>query len=412
MRKSLERLQPRKGRARRLSPGRVCLAITLVPCFALGCVQVLGDFVPTESELEASVAGESGIRDATPDPQSAKVDAACTPNTAFCQGRDMYSCTNGVPRKDGTCPYLCDRGQCVGLCLPGDTKCETSSVWTCQNNGTWALTQPCPILCVDRRGSDAGASTCAGDCLPGSTSCNGAMLRTCDANGAWKVTAQCPFACLTSGSTAECAGVCTPTSKRCVGNVPQACDANGAWVSGTACPNLCGNGLCTGACSPPTTQCNGDTLQTCVGGAWMDSRQCPFVCKSGACGGQCAPNATRCASNLVIETCGGDGIYAAAECPFICDLDAGACKGQCKPGDLRCSPTDVKVLQHCTMAGTWETLSTCTNVCYMGSCQTLCTPGTKRCSGNAPQICDSTGAWIANGSACANGCLDGGVCVP
>ena len=40
----------------------------------------------------------------------------------------------------------------------------------------------------------------------------------------------------------------------------------------------------------------------------------------------------------------------------------------------------------------------------------VCNPGDKRCSGNQPQICDSTGQWVPNGT-CATTCLDGGVCL-
>jgi hypothetical protein len=56
--------------------------------------------------------------------------------------------------------------------------------------------------------------------------------------------------------------------------------------------------------------------------------------------------------------------------------------------------------------------STCTFSCVMGTCQGVCIPGHYRCNPttNAPEVCDTAGNWLSNGS-CANGCvIDAGVC--
>jgi formylglycine-generating enzyme len=170
---------------------------------------------------------------------------------------------------------------------------------------------------------------------------------------------------------------CTPSTSFCSGNVVRDCDESGLSSEEA---KVCGSGeycdvasaTCkTGVCAPGQPACDGNRATTCnsVGGGYV-------------AGG------TICASN---ETCD------AGECkPQVCVPDDIFCQGQtvktCSENGLSSSVTDTCAAQTCVKSGS------------SASCQGDCGPTQRRCSGNRPQLCDVTGAYANDGSACsANG---------
>src|SRR5262249_44778124 len=159
---------------------------------------------------------------------------------------------------------------------------------------------------------------------------------TCDENGVSQ-NSMCPFVCSGALPNAACSGVCVPNSKSCNGKQPLVCGMDGAWAaSGSPCSSVCSNGDCVPGCTDGTTQCNGNTVRTCMNGDFVDSATpCQFGCFNGACT-SCAPGSTSCLGNLV-QTCEVDGGTGLSQCPFQCD--DGGCVGECEPGTFRCANT-------------------------------------------------------------------------
>src|SRR5262245_43872046 len=122
--------------------GWLCV-IGFVACATLGsCARVLGDFevVPGEGGAGGSGTGGStgtGGMDGGDMADHSVVDVACTGTATACNGRDLLECNNGAFVRQTTCPYVCMNGACVGMCLPGDTKCEAGRAFTCKIDGTW-----------------------------------------------------------------------------------------------------------------------------------------------------------------------------------------------------------------------------------------------------------------------------------
>jgi hypothetical protein len=109
-------------------------------------------------------------------------------------------------------------------------------------------------------------------------------------------------------------------------------------------------------------------------------------------------------------TCGADGQFMPATCPFTCR--DGACAGSCVPGTSRCSGTPGgNILETCDSDGAYTNIRVCNFACKRGACVGVCHPGDKRCTGSVPQICDTSGEWAFNGF-CPTGCVDAGVCNP
>jgi hypothetical protein len=165
-------------------------------------------------------------------------------------------------------------------------------------------------------------------------------------------------------------------------------------------------------CSDGTTQCNGDTVQTCVNGAFVDSSSpCQFGCYAGACT-SCTPGSVSCLGS-VVETCQQDGGNGLAPCPFLCE--DGGCAGECAPGTFRCGGASSLEVQSCNAQSKWVTNFTCTFQCVStgtsAACEGTCTSGDHRCNPitDAPEVCGTMGSWVSNGS-CPNGCIGAGVC--
>jgi hypothetical protein len=245
-------------------------------------------------------------------------------------------------------------------------------------------------------------------CTPNATKCDdaGKNVLVCSNGKSWIEQAQCDSVC-TAG---QCSGSCTPGSTQCMGNTPQTCDASGTWQGATACTNTCVSGQCTGTCAPNATQCNGNTPETCNAmGQWQDGTACPFVCNAGSCLGSCMPNATRCMGDTT-QVCDAMGQWqSSVTCPYVCTN--GSCTGSCVPGAMQCNGNTP---QTCDSTGTWQSGTACPKVCSAGMCVGMCVPGTMQCNSLTTQTCDSTGQWV-DGMTCPFVCQGGtctGVCSP
>jgi hypothetical protein len=166
------------------------------------------------------------------------------------------------------CPFVCQAGQCAGVCVPGSLDCTGNTPMSCGTNGQWSLGTACPYACY--RGACCTASTpdvCATGCV---------NLSTNNAN------------CGACGVT--CSGGKTCQSGSC------ACPAGQTDCSGTCADLLTSNANC-GACGSP-----------CVAGTICQAGSC--VCPSGQtdCSGTCVDlktNAAHCGS--CGHVCGGGG---------------------------------------------------------------------------------------------------------
>jgi hypothetical protein len=117
---------------------------------------------------------------------------------------------------------------------------------------------------------------------PGASECRGRSVFIC-LSGMWIETQKCPNACVVN----VCSGVCVPGTTQCTGNTPQTCDATGTWQNGTICPFVCSLGACTGMCVPGSTMpcgtpgtCNDGAVQTCdVNGVLGACNPAPSNCE-------------------------------------------------------------------------------------------------------------------------------------
>jgi hypothetical protein len=89
----------------------------------------------------------------------------------------------------------------------------------------------------------------------------------------------------------------------------------------------------------------------------------------------------------------------------------------CTPGAKQCNMLQPQI---CDATGAWQNNGTaCPYVCNgsTGTCTGTCTPGAKRCNLLQPQTCDATGTWQNTGAACQYTCdpntaTCGGACAP
>jgi hypothetical protein len=220
--------------------------------------------------------------------------------------------------------------------MPGDTRCSEKQIEFYAGGDLWVpLGSECEFLCE--------AGECVGSCNPGDSECVSSYEgRTCEDEGIW-VDEACAFACV----DAACGGECVPGQLKCSGNQKQICDEKGMWADdGDPCFGACtdsgdGSGAaCTGGCSTDgATQCTGETtIEICSGGNWIDhpDGSCQFVCRDGACTGTCTPNTSACTGNNQRVTCSPAGDPGS---PVPCNDSTcvnGVCTGHCEPGQERC----------------------------------------------------------------------------
>lgn len=167
----------------------------------------------------------------------------------------------------------------------------------------------------------------------------------------------------------------------------------------------------------------GGSVGVTGGGGGTASGDAPVAGSSGEidadpaseAGAVCNAGVTRC-EGKVVEVCTVAGTWVMKEtCSAVCMT--GACAGMCAPGSKHCG-TD-QTPETCSDLGEWvPDAMPCPNVCSgMGLCTGMCKPGSKRCSGPdnlTTQTCDENGAWV-NGTVCPNICSSGscgGDCMP
>lgn len=81
-------------------------------------------------------------------------------------------------------------------CTPGDSKCESGSMWTCNGSGTWVVSVACTYGCAPLGG-------CA--CMEGETHCKDSLTKTTCTGGIY-VDVKCD-----KPPTNQCvAGACVP----------------------------------------------------------------------------------------------------------------------------------------------------------------------------------------------------------
>ncbi len=213
---------------------------------------------------------------------------ACSTGATRCQGNSVQTCTGGQWGSTMACSsQTCVNGSCVGVCAPGQTKCDgsTNSVQTCDSSGNWVDSTNCTTTSQTCVQNSSGA-TCTGACAPGQTDCSNNWLQTCSTQGQWANATNCttdapPQTC-TCGSTCSCSGVCAPGQAECDpggNNYLQYCDGTGNWQDSFLCQYVCvaGQTACSGVCTPGAIQCNQGMPQQCNGaGQWMS-------CNSPAC---------------------------------------------------------------------------------------------------------------------------------
>ncbi|MGC4113784.1 MAG: fibronectin type III domain-containing protein [Myxococcales bacterium] len=170
----------------------------------------------------------------------------------------------------------CVAGVCIGVCAPGELRCDGQTPQSCDPSGGWRAEPACVHqTCV--------GGTCGGVCAPDELKCDGQTPQACDGDGLWASGAACAHQVCVAGA---CTGLCAPGELQCDGQLPQACDASGAWVNGTVCDDqTCVAGLCAGVCAPGAVRCSGQTPQSCdPSGAWKDGATCvDQTCVDGAC---------------------------------------------------------------------------------------------------------------------------------
>lgn len=323
----------------------------------------------------------------------------CAPGQSQCSGNGIQTCQNGqwgTPAAcvrqtclstsspndagvgDGGTP-VSDGGRsgdagasgtaCVGVCAPGQTKCEGNGVRACnEKTGTWA-----PAVACLNQTCLVNAGVCSGECAPGQTQCAGNGVQACSANGTWGAVVQCAHqTCLpATGVASSCNGVCAPEEKRCSGNGVQTCQG-GEWSAPTACVNqACAEGSCIGECTPGAgdDSCNSGVYQ--CGGT--------RTCNSAGEWGACSP------ANCVEF---GLGVSPRWDCSNLCS--GASCDFQfsatCPPGTsrTRCNPICVSGCcfnsPSCGQAPTWNDPSNATNA----TCSLHI--GTRGCDGATMQV--------------------------
>ena len=334
-------------------------------------------------------------------------------------GNDCLSgfCADGV-----CCSSACDQGACDacsvaagaavnGTCVPfSGNACNDNNACTqmdsCQSGvcaGTNAVTCAALDQCHAAGICDPATGMCSNPIKPGGTACDDGnactQTDTCQSGtcaGANAVT------CLAQDSC-HVAGVCNPATGVC---------SNPAKPDGTACDDAsactqgdtCQAGACTGAssvvcplpdqchnpgvCDPGTGKCSNPAKVN--GSSCSDGNACTQTdtCQSGACSGD---NPVVC---MPLNSCHVAG---------SCDPATGACTNIPKPDSASCDDGDA-----CSQIDT----------CAAGVCQ-----------GNGPVVCQpldecheagacnaGTGACSSpvkpNGTPCAGGSCNGGICVP
>ena len=146
------------------------------------------------------------------------IEIKCTAGAVQCSGDIPQSCQiNGQWVSSAPCPFTCVNGECAGSCKPGTTQCKYNKVQTCGTSGEWEGLSDCEFGC------NAGA--CKTSCVAGEFNCYGNEIRQCDPGppSKWVPKSPATVCAATSGqkcdqATGTCktvpvVGTSTPTGK-------------------------------------------------------------------------------------------------------------------------------------------------------------------------------------------------------
>lgn len=279
----------------------------------------------------------------------------CSAAERTCDENRQLRCQDGLFVPGPACPFLCQDGECRGVCIPGAALCDGQQPRACDATGAWVTGSPCPFVCSDGQ--------CLGQCVPGDTRCQGLLPQTCDEGGEW-----------VSGQVQAnvCAAQCTPGDRSCLGTTPQTCSDAGVWEAQAITPGACG-----AVCSPGALGCvdNTTTPRRCNSlGLWVPE---PIV--RGRCGADCTPGTPSECDGERYRTCQLDGTWDA-------QVVGGQCGAVCSPGQTSCgahedpsylgtclndgcgyiwtAPNNV-YRAHCDARGQWVDMGLCTATCLL-----------------------------------------------
>ncbi len=130
---------------------------------------------------------------------------------------------------------------CVGVCVPGESRCTDKTVETGGSQGQWVAAQTCDYVCF--------GGACAGECLPGATRCDQDGVQTCGANGLWAGTVACSGGSVAKHTKGTCqSGTCIVTCETGYGDCGPSGDGTCESMFATdsadcgACGHACGPG--------------------------------------------------------------------------------------------------------------------------------------------------------------------------
>lgn len=265
----------------------------------------------------------------------------CEPGVRVCVSDTLVGiCRGGTGYETSACPagFRCDASTaaCIAQsCTPGTVRCAGNTVEVCDSAGTGYVFSS---TCED--GSRCNGGECEpAICVPGTSRCLDAFnVSTCNTLGSAETVSRCGTGsyCDAGGASASCVpGICSPGAVQCSSaGRPEVCDERGAAFTPLApcgVGTTCIAGTCDPViCVPASTQCSGNTLQTCnsTGTAYMDlACGSGSVCTGGTCVLQiCTPNTAFC-EGAQRRSCNGDGTGSTLLETCAAGCSAGVCQG-------------------------------------------------------------------------------------
>ncbi|MEZ4221054.1 MAG: hypothetical protein R3B13_08995 [Polyangiaceae bacterium] len=101
------------------------------------------------------------------------INVSCTLGEKKCNGSTPQTCGVTGWTSSPDCEFICDQGQCVGTCKPGDSRCTLEWVEKCDAKGSWQKPTSCEFGC------DAATNDCKTGCSAGEFNCYGNEIRQC-----------------------------------------------------------------------------------------------------------------------------------------------------------------------------------------------------------------------------------------
>jgi hypothetical protein len=326
-----------------------------------GAVGGGGGDTPSDAPIEAFVPQT----DAFQEPEVGSVDVPVTCATA-CDPTEM-----------------CSNGQCVAICMPGQTKC--------------------PMDCADLQTDGANCGACGKACPAGQFCSVGKCVAACKDGET-----RCGTSCVTLNSNAKNCGACGRACSGAEACVNQVCQCNSPnKVCGTTCTNVRNNpkhcGTCGNVCEDQFV-CNGTTCG-CPGGR----RECPNL------PGECVTSLNECCTGSDIW-CGGTGGHCfdknndrnnCGACGAVCPAALVCSKGKCVCAANQDACPDGTCVDKGACCGNQKKCGNGTCV-LKGDCCEACTDGTV-CSGGAC-VCKNTDQDC--GGKCITKCVAPNSCDP